>query len=200
MTKFFTLIAAVLAAAACQQQAGRNEQGAQDNGSVVSDISEARRPTPPVDSVPNAPPPPSQPVPRPSPSPPPATAPSVPDSEKTPAAAKTVVEAYFKALAERRYAAAYRLYPASGMSAAEFAASYAKYRTFNASVGTPGDTEGGAGSIYIEIPVVVTGTLRTGGPFRLEGPVSLRRVNDVDGATEAQLRWHIFATGLKPRP
>ena len=61
-------------------------------------------------------------------------------------------------------------------------------------------TEGGAGSIYIEIPVVVTGAMKTGGSFRMQGPVALRRVNDVDGATPAQLRWHIFSSGLKPRP
>lgn len=129
-----------------------------------------------------------------------ATPPEVANDPKSPAAAVKVVEAYFAALGDRRYGDASRLFPASGMSEAEFAASYAKYRTFSAVVGTPGMTEGGAGSIYIEIPVVVTGTLKTGEPLRMEGPVALRRVNDVDGATPAQLRWHIFSSELKPRP
>ena len=139
----------------------------------------------------------TEPVSRPAPTEP---VPEVAIDPKSPTAAVKVVETYFAALIERRYSDAYRLFPASGMSEAEFAASYAKYRTFAAAVGTPGTTEGGAGSIYIEIPVVVTGMLQTGTPFRLEGPVALRRVNDVDGATAAQLRWHIFSSELKPRP
>jgi len=36
-----------------------------------------------------------------------------------------------------------------------------------------------------------------GKPFRLEGEVVLRRVNDVDGATADQLRWHIAQADLK---
>ena len=131
---------------------------------------------------------------------PPAEATRVSESDKMPAAAKQVVEAYFGALSKRRFGDAYRVHPESGMSAEAFAASMSKYRTMQAVVGTPGETEGAAGSIYIEFPVVVTGTLRTGRPYRLEGPVSLRRVNGVDGATPAQLRWHIVAIGLKLRP
>lgn len=197
MTKSLTIIAALLATAACQQQASPIEAIAQGNEVGAPDLPVQHISTPPVVPAPVVPPP-SQPTPPKAASPP--AAPAIPDSDKTPVAAKKVVEAYFAALSERRYADAYRMFPGSGMSASAFAGSYAKYRTFKATVGSPGDTEGGAGSIYIEIPVVVTGTLRSGAPFRLEGPVSLRRVNDVDGATEAQLRWHIFSTALKPRP
>ena len=197
MTKSLTIIAALLATAACQPQAPPNEAIAQGNKAVAPDLPENRNPTPKVDAVPVAPLP-SQPMPPKADSPPPL--PAILESDKTPAAAKKVVEAYFAALSERRYADAYRMFPGSGMSASAFAASYAKYRTFKATVGVPGDTEGGAGSIYIEIPVVVTGTLRDGGPFRMEGPIALRRVNDVDGASPAQLRWHIFSSALKPRP
>ena len=197
MTKSLTIIAALLATAACQPQAPPNEAIAQGNKAVAPDLPENRNSTPPVGATPIAPPPSQRMPPKPdSPGP----LPAIPDSDKTPAAAKKVVEAYFAALSERHYADAYRMFPGSGMSASAFAASYAKYRTFKATVGVPGDTEGGAGSIYVEIPVVVTGTLKDDGPFRLEGPVALRRVNDVDGATPAQLRWHIFSSELKPRP
>lgn len=177
MTKSLIIIPALFATAACQPQAPPNEAIAQGNEVVAPELPEQPKSAPPV-----------------------VAASEIPDSGKTPAAAKKVVEAYFTALSERRYPYAYRMFPGSGISASAFAASYAKYRTFKATVGAPGNTEGGAGSIYVEIPVVVTGTLRSGGPFRLEGPVSLRRVNDVDGATEAQLRWHIFSSDLKPRP
>ena len=177
MTRPLTIIVAFLATAACQHQAPPNEPIAQRNKVVAPALPDQPGLTPPV-----------------------VAAPAIPDSDKTPAAAKKIVEDYFTALAERRFPYAYRMFPGSGMSASALAASHANYRTFEATVGAPGETEGGAGSIYIEIPVVVTGTLRSGAPFRLAGPVSLRRVNDVDGATEAQLRWHIFSSDLKPRP
>lgn len=186
MTKQVTLIAALFATAACQQQAVPPANQAQDSNILVSDMPEGDGPKPPVDRPPAAPPPPAS------------QAAAI--DPKSPAAAVQVVNAYFAALAERQYDAANRLFPANGMNEADFAASYAKYRTLTAMVGKPGDTEGGAGSIYIEIPVVVTGMLSSGAPYRLEGPVALRRVNDVDGATAAQLRWHIISSGLKPRP
>ncbi|MET0363977.1 MAG: hypothetical protein ABW169_04930, partial [Sphingobium sp.] len=60
--------------------------------------------------------------------------------------------------------------------------------------------EGGAGSLYYEVPVTLTGTLRDGRTERLTGPVVVRRVNDVDGATAEQLTWHLSQSDLKPRP
>lgn len=87
----------------------------------------------------------------------------------------------------------------AGMDPAAFETAYQKYDRIKVVFGD-GDAEGGAGSIYYEVPVTITGTLRTGEPFRLEGPVTLRRVNDVDGATPEQLRWHIMQSALKPRP
>jgi hypothetical protein len=53
-----------------------------------------------------------------------------------------------------------------------------------------GTMEGGAGSSYYAAPVVVTGADREGRPVRIAGEAVVRRVNDVDGATAAQLRWH----------
>ncbi len=50
-----------------------------------------------------------------------------------------------------------------------------------------GDQEGAAGSIFYEAPV----SLRFGDAPPERGSLVLRRVNDVDGASAAQLRWHI---------
>lgn len=58
-------------------------------------------------------------------------------------------------------------------------------------VGMPYDQEGAAGSIYIMVPLTLTATDRAGKPVRYAGPVTLRRVNDVDGASAEQLRWHM---------
>lgn len=83
---------------------------------------------------------------------------------------------------------------------AEFIAAYDKYGEIHSEVGAPGQSEGAAGSIYIEVPFRLYGTLKDGKPFNLVGPITLRRVNDVDGSTEEQRQWHIVRSGLKPRP
>jgi hypothetical protein len=53
-----------------------------------------------------------------------------------------------------------------------------------------GQIEGAAGSLYYTAPIVITGHDRDGRPVRFEGEAVLRRVNDVDGASPDQLRWH----------
>lgn len=53
-----------------------------------------------------------------------------------------------------------------------------------------GTVEGAAGSLYYTGPIAITADGRDGRPVRFEGETVLRRVNDIDGATPAQLRWH----------
>ena len=53
-----------------------------------------------------------------------------------------------------------------------------------------GTIEGAAGSLYYSAPVTISSESKDGRPQRIEGKAVLRRVNDVDGATAAQLRWH----------
>jgi hypothetical protein len=53
--------------------------------------------------------------------------------------------------------------------------------------------EGAAGSSYVAVPVRLHGRMKDGTPFRRRVEVTLRRVNDVPGSTEAQRRWHIRA-------
>lgn len=67
----------------------------------------------------------------------------------------------------------------------------AKYPGRDVEMGEPGAMEGAAGSIYIEIPATVAG------PPALSGTVVLRRVNDVDGSTAEQRRWHVERDTLK---
>ena len=64
-------------------------------------------------------------------------------------------------------------------------------------VGKPFDQEGGAGSIYISVPVRIYGKAKDGTPVNLIGSLALRRVNDVDGSTAEQRRWHIISSDLK---
>lgn len=85
----------------------------------------------------------------------------------------------------------------SGMTPEAFAAAWGKYRIVDVTVG-PGEQDAGAGSIYYEVPVTITGLTTANKPYHLGGRLTLRRVNDVDGATPEQLRWHIERSTLRP--
>jgi hypothetical protein len=118
--------------------------------------------------------------------------------------AANVVQTYYALLGQKKYAEARSLWAgggeASGMSASAFAASFDKYARYDAQVGAPGRIEGAAGSSYVEVPVVIYGRLKSGEAVHMNGPVTLRRVNDVPGSTAEQRRWHISASGIRPRP
>lgn len=115
--------------------------------------------------------------------------------------AANVVQTYFALIEGRQYAEAHALLGGSGgMSAADFARSFDKYYEYHAQIGGPGEIEGAAGSLYVEVPVVVYGRLKTGEEVHENGTATLRRVNGVDGASPEQLRWHIARLDLKPSP
>ncbi len=64
-------------------------------------------------------------------------------------------------------------------------------------VAVPGGTmEGAAGSSYYTSQATITADDKDGRPVRYEGPIVLRRVNDVPGASAEQLRWHIDSVKL----
>ena len=132
---------------------------------------------------------------------PPSGPPSVQGADpKSGDAAKDVVERYFALIAARDYAHAYRLWggqgEAAGKSFGDFRTGFSAVHDIRVDSGPPGEAEGAAGSIYITVPVHVTGHMSDGGAFDKRGTFSLRRVNDVPGSTEAQRRWHIHSSDL----
>jgi hypothetical protein len=131
----------------------------------------------------------------------------VPEAPFAPTSAQgaaNVVQTYYALLEAGKYGEAWKLWSdggkASGMTREAFAASFAKYAEYHAQVGAPGRIEGAAGSSYVDVPVVVYGRLKSGGEVHMNGPVTLRRVNDVPGSSAEQRLWHISASGVRPRP
>jgi hypothetical protein len=127
-------------------------------------------------------------------------APFTPDSAQ---GAAGVVQTYYALIGEGKYAQAWALWSdggkASGQPSGEaFAKSFDRYAQYNAQIGPPGDTEGGAGLIYVSVPVVIYGRLKTGAEVHEKGVADLRRVNNVDGSTAEQRRWHISRIETKP--
>lgn len=153
-----------------------------------------RKPVPtPVDEVTASPSPsPAEVVPAPSATPTAEIAtPGVPSESRDPA---DVLTAWAKAVEARDWATV-RAYwgdhgARSGMDEKAFAARWSDLLAPRVTVGK-GDSEGAAGSLYYTAPVTITDGART-----VRGEVVIRRVNDVDGASDEQLRWHIESTTL----
>lgn len=118
--------------------------------------------------------------------------------------AANVVQTYYALLGEHRYADAWKLWTqggqGSGMTAQAFEASFARYESYNANIGAPGQIEGAAGSLYVSVPVVIYGRRKSGEEVHELGEATLRRANDVPGSTPEQRAWHIFRIDLKPSP
>jgi len=189
--------------AACSQQS----QQSADNSSQPVTQAEVNHVAPPTTANEIAPPVSAQPGdPADAATPPvPHMDPNVPPpEEKSALGAARRLQAYCDAVATKRYGDAYAFWgdggKRSGLTLAQFRESFAKYAAYDCHLYTPGDMEGAAGSSYVTIPLKVTGALTKGGGFVLEGPITMRRVNDVDGSTAEQRRWHIESSGLKPRP
>ncbi len=115
-----------------------------------------------------------------------------PQAERGVEGARNVLLSFARAIEQQQFNQAWAmLSPADQRkwSKAEFAANFAGMKDITVAIPT-GTTEGAAGSIYYTAPVTIIETDEDGRPIRMEGEAVLRRVNDVDGATPAQLRWH----------
>ena len=116
--------------------------------------------------------------------------PNGPIDPKSAEAAGQVVQHYGALIEQGRWSEAESLW-GSADAAALFDRQLRGDSTVHLEIGHLGEAEGAAGSIYVTMPVAFTSTGGRGGPVRKKAVVTLRRVNDVPGSTEAQRRWHI---------
>lgn len=113
----------------------------------------------------------------------------VTDPKSTQAAAD-LVQGFVELLNQRKFDEAYMLLGPGAPPRAGFDRRFSSYSDLKVTAGAPGDQEGAAGSIYLSIPLTVSGT--ADGKHRSRSATAvLRRVNDVPGSTEAQRHWHI---------
>ncbi|MDO6416850.1 hypothetical protein Q4F19_20875 [Sphingomonas sp. BIUV-7] len=126
-----------------------------------------------------------------------AAVPPTPPAEASVDAAVAVVRDYYAAIEARDYRAAYRLWHGR-YSLAQVRAGYADNVHVRATPIPPFEADAGAGSVYCEVKVRVDAVLRSGRRQHFAGSFTLRRVNDVDGSTADQRRWHIIGAKLRP--
>jgi len=133
----------------------------------------------------------------PRPPPTPLAEPRRPIDPKSIEAAGQVVQHYGALIEQGRWKEAAGLW-----NSAETAAQFERELSSPAAhleIGDLSEPEGAAGSIYVTMPVTFTLAGGRGGPVRRAATVTLRRVNDVPGSTEAQRRWHIDRIEWTPR-
>ncbi|MBV8520237.1 MAG: hypothetical protein JO197_22795 [Acidobacteria bacterium] len=107
--------------------------------------------------------------------------------------AVAVVRDYYRAIASHDYDRAYASWGSSGppgQTRAKFIQGFADTASVNATTGTPSRIEGAAGSRYIEVPIAITSTAKSGTVQRFVGSYTLRR-SVVDGASPQDRVWHL---------
>src|SRR6476619_2660292 len=130
------------------------------------------------------------------PTPPTLIEPKGPIDPKSAEAAGQIVQHYGALIEQGRWTESWKLW-SDAAAAKAFDRNWRDASEVHMEIGKPGDSEGAAGSIYITEPVIFYGKTKSGGSFRRAATVTLRRVNDVPGSTEAQRRWHIERIDLK---
>lgn len=121
-----------------------------------------------------------------------------PATERTETGARNVLLAFASAIELGEWDQAWAMLDEADRekwSEAEWRAMFADLE--NITVAVPdGRMEGAAGSSYYTSNATITAQDPDGRPVRYDGQIVLRRVNDVPGATEQQLRWHIDGVTL----
>lgn len=109
---------------------------------------------------------------------------------KSAEAAAQVVQHYGALIEQGRWTESWKLWTDAG-AAKQFDRNWRNDSEVHMEVGKPGGMEGAAGSSYVTVPITFYGKKTNGGDFREKAAVTLRRVNDVPGSTDAQRRWRI---------
>ena len=125
--------------------------------------------------------------------------PKGPIDPKSAEGAGQVVQLYAALIEQRKFAEADMAWR-KGIEQGPLApARLATVREVHGEVGKPYDQEGAMGSSYIMVPLRLYGVDKEGTRFNFIGPLTLRRVNDVDGSSAEQRRWHIVESKLVAR-
>ncbi|MFG1495287.1 hypothetical protein ABMA57_01555 [Saccharospirillum sp. HFRX-1] len=112
-----------------------------------------------------------------------------------------LVREYYADVNRGDYRRAYDRWGENGppqQNVAAFAEQFADIRSIELSVGDDTFMEGAAGSIYANLPIQLNIESNDGSTNIWSGTAIVKRVNDVPGASDAQLRWHLYRLDLQP--
>ena len=121
-----------------------------------------------------------------------------PEAERSETGARNVLLSFIRAIELREFDQAWALLDAQSQarwSKAQWTALFSDLGKITVASPT-GTMEGAAGSSYYTAPLSITANDSDGRPVAYDGELILRRVNDVPGASAADLRWHIESLSL----
>lgn len=113
-------------------------------------------------------------------------------------AAAATIERYYSAINARDYAAAWTLWGDDGQPGKtldQFTAGFNRTRRTRVIVGSVSTVEGGAGSLYVAVPVRIDAELVDGRHQHFVGSYDLRQINRGMGLSQG---WHIMSAKLRP--
>jgi hypothetical protein len=138
--------------------------------------------------------------------PPPATvvehSTAVDETQGESSAITAVLEDYYRAISARDFKRAYSAWGEGGppgQDYATFVKGFERTASVEVKTGTPSRIEAAAGSRYVTVPVTITATTTDGKRQRFEGTYTVRR-SVVDGASEAQRKWHLYRGAIRTAP
>ena len=106
---------------------------------------------------------------------------------------------YYAAINQKNYAAAFAVWEkgedgkaVNGQSFATFVGGFSDTAYVNLAIGEPGETEGAAGSSFVEIPVVISATSTDGETRKFAGSYTMRSSNLAGDAS-----WRIHSAKVK---
>jgi len=113
---------------------------------------------------------------------------------------RAVLEKYFRLINQRRFSAAFHVWELDqgrndlGQTLRQFTAGFAQTRKVVAEIGPEGESDSGAGSEYLELPVTLTSTSRSGKVEMFEGSFMMRRSLNPGGHRD----WLIYTAKMTP--
>ncbi|UAK26007.1 hypothetical protein [Sphingomonas nostoxanthinifaciens] len=125
--------------------------------------------------------------------------PPTPPAAAAVSAAVQVVRDYYGAIGRHDWRTVHAMF-ANGHSVAALRRGYADTRSVTVEPLPPFESDAGMSHVWTDIRVRVTALHRDGSRHVYAGSYRLTRVNDVDGSTAAQRRWHITSATLAEVP
>jgi hypothetical protein len=114
--------------------------------------------------------------------------------------AVAVLHRYYDAISAHDFQRAYSCWGSSGppgQTPEQFASGFAATATVKVDTGEPSRIGAAAGSRYVEVPVTITATTKSGVKQRFGGTYTLRRTV-VDGAPASDRAWHLYRGAIRP--
>jgi hypothetical protein len=106
--------------------------------------------------------------------------------------AAAMLRRYYRHIEAGRYADAWTMRGGAPEGREAFARNFAAYQSYHVTVGQPSQPVTAGGWSFVEVPVMITGTLKGGKGFGSAGSISLRRASGAPEASASQRNWHIY--------